>query len=308
MEQTRPPILICIRSRDLVNTNLDMNEGTLHLFNSIECNKNELLTVSMTSCMIPNSWLNICSYLENNTLTFSETGDTSETEIIIPDGSYNIDELIEKVKELLEANSSNGLTYTLTYDVINNRVNIKNSNPTVKNTSFNFKSSLNVRRPLGFSQGEFTINSSSGVTSDRSVDVTDTYNSIYLRTNLANLKVVESSTNKYSNILAHIPIFESRNNFISYSPMEPFEMGLNVQSINKIKVAFTFQDESIKVPFQRADWEINLMVKYRKRPRAEKMHFDLHHKIDEQMKRYNDRILQNETILNEIREKNNLKM
>ena len=49
-----------------------------------------------------------------------ETGDTDYITLTIPSGSYDILELSDKVKELLEANSTNTLTYTFTYDEINN--------------------------------------------------------------------------------------------------------------------------------------------------------------------------------------------
>ena len=268
MEITRSPVLISIRSRDLSNLNSFGSTGTMSLFQSIECDSHEILTIQLLSCIIPNSWYNLSAKIGNNTVSFSETNDVDVKQITIPDGSYNIDELMNQVKTLLNSNSSNNCIYSLTYNEITNS----------SNTSIN---------------------------SDRAVDVTDTLNSVYLRTNLSNLKVIESSTNKYSNILAHIPIDLQRNDFIIYNPPQPFEMALSVNQISRIDLEFTFQNEELKVDFGRGDWECNLLVNYRRQPRAEKLHRSIHRDISDKLQKLlqkdSDNI-DNENKINEIKE------
>jgi len=302
MELTRSPVLLCIRSRDLSNLNNYGSSGTMSLFQSIEADDHEQLTIQMLSCILPNSWYNLSSTIGNNVLRFIETNDSELTTITIPNGSYNIDELISKVKELLDANSSNNCTYTLTYDVITNAVSITHNKTSTITTEFDFLIEPNIRRMLGFTQGEFNITSSNPtISSDRAVDITDTFNSLYLRTNLSNLKVIESSTNKFSNILAHIPIDLQRNDFIIYNPPQPFEMSLNSKSINRIDLSFTFQNENTILDLGRGDWEVNLLVNYRRQPRAERIHKNIHLNINQKLKELEEKQKINDNKINEIK-------
>ena len=77
MPNTRGSNLICIRSRDLQNTNSLGNTGRLVLHESIQAYNNEKLSVCVLNATFPNSWYNLSSYLSNNTISFKETDDTS---------------------------------------------------------------------------------------------------------------------------------------------------------------------------------------------------------------------------------------
>ena len=266
-QRSRGDIYICIRSRDLVLTGLDgyNNSGTMNLFENIIADENEVLAVRLQSATIPNSFYNLSNNNQNNKIYFKETGDASYKELTIDSGSYDILELSSKIKTLLEANSTNSLIYTFTYDVIDNSVIIKNSNPTVKNTLF-----------------DFTQN------------ITDTRNSIYLRLpNLNNSKVIESNSGKYSNVIAQIPVALSRNTFFIYEPPSEFVCMLSQNSINSIDINITYQDETEAVNFERGDWEINLIISfYEKHKETTKNHSSLHNviinRIENMYKRSNE--------------------
>ena len=288
MERVKGSNLLTIRSRDLKNSSDGGSSGFFTLFESININKGEVMTAKLVSATFPNSWYNLSSTSGNNKLDFKETGDSSYKTITISDGSYNIDELMSSVKALLEANSTNTLTYTLTYDDITNQLTIKNSNPTAKTTTFDFTADNSCRRFLGFTESTQTINSTNGIVSDRAVDITDTQNSIYVRTNLANSKVVESNNGKYSNILAHIPVPLSRNSFFVYEPNNPFEMELSQKSISQIKIFITFQNETDKVYFNNGDWEINIEIAFYKTYDTHRKyhHKDIHKDIEKKYENY----------------------
>ena len=70
MEKTRGSILICIRSRDLHSIDTSGSGGTMNLFNNIHADHNEILSIKLLSSTIPNSWYNLSSELNNNTLSF----------------------------------------------------------------------------------------------------------------------------------------------------------------------------------------------------------------------------------------------
>ena len=269
-EQTRGSIFITIRSKDLTNLNAEGSMGRFVLFENILADEHEVLSISCVSAIIPNSFLNISAHNKNNKLRFAEAGGGGEKTITIPDGSYDILELNSAISGLMGDASTAGLTYTFTYNEITNQVTIKSSDPT-NNTAFNFLGTDTVRRCLGFTQGEFTINDSDGITSDRTVDITDGRNSIFIRLpSCSNNKIIESSSGKYSNIVSQVPITLSRNTFFTYEPTKAFECELTQKQINYIDVKITFQDELENVNFVNGDWEINLVVSFRKIPFSER--------------------------------------
>lgn len=286
-EKTRGDIFIAIRSRDLISTAQQdyNNSGRFNLFENIIASDDEVLGVSLVSATIPNSFYNLSNNNKNNKLKFKETGDTDFQIITIPSGSYDILELSDKVKELLEANSTNSLLYTFTYDEINNTLNIKNNNPTIYNTTFDFTIEDSCRRFLGFKSQEITINSTNGITSDRGVDITDTRNSIYIRLpNLSNNKVMESSSGKFSNVIAQVPVVLNRNTFFNFEPPTEFICELTQKQINSIDINITYQEETEAVNFENCDWEINLKISFFKSHHTHDKIREYHHTIEKQLR------------------------
>ena len=286
-ERTRGDVFIAIRSRDLTLTSQQdyNNSGRFTLFENIIAEEDEVLGVSLVSATIPNSFFNLSNNNQNNKIKFKETGDTDFITLTIPSGSYDILELSSKIKELLEANSTNGLTYTFTYDEINNTLTIKNSNPTVKNTTFDFTIENSCRRFLGFKSQEITINSTNGITSDRAVDITDTRNSIYIRLpNLSNNKVMESSSGKFSNVIAQVPVVLNRNTFFNFEPPVEFICELTQKQINSIDINITYQEETEAVNFENCDWEINLKISFFKSHHTHDKMREYHHTIEKQLR------------------------
>jgi len=264
LKKTRGDVFITIRSRDLINTSVSdfNNSGRFNLFENIVARENEMLAVELVSATIPNSFYNLSNNNQNNTISFKETNDASYKILTIPSGSYDILELSTEIKTLLEANSTNGITYTFTYNEITNQVNITNSNINII-TDFDFTTATTCRRFLGFTSSIKTINSAAGITSDRTVDVSDTRNSIFIRLpNLSNNKIIESSTGKYSNCIAQVPVELSRNTFFTYSPPRPFVMELSQKQINSIDILITYQEQENAVNFERADWECNVIISF----------------------------------------------
>jgi len=287
-QRSRGDVFIAIRSRDLRLTSKENfnNSGTFNLFENIIAEDDEILGVSLVSATIPNSFYNLSNNNQNNKLRVKESGDADFTTLTIPSGSYDILELSSKIKELLENNSTNSLTYTFTYDEINNTLNIKNSNPTVKNTTFDFTLENSCRRFLGFKSQQISITTTNGITSDRGVDITDTRNSIYIRLpNLSNSKVLESSSGKFSNIIAQIPVSLGRNAFFVYEPPIEFICELSQKQINSIDINITYQNETEAVNFENCDFEINLKISFFKSHHTHNKQKEYHHTIEKQLRK-----------------------
>ena len=268
MDKTRGEIFMTIRSRDLINTSIGTNNnaGRFNLFENIIAEENEILTIELVSATIPNSFYNLSNNNNNNKIKFKE-GANAYVELTISSGSYNILELGTEIKGLLEAQSviwGNSYTYTFTYEEINNLLTITNSN---NDAVFDFTGNNTCRRFLGFTSSIQTINNSNGITSDRAVDITDTRNSIFVRLpNLNNNKVIESNNGKFSNVIAQIPIELSRNTFFTFDPPVSFRCELAQKQINSIDILITYQEDTNPVNFEKADWEINLLVGFYKAP------------------------------------------
>ena len=273
--KTRGSNYITIRSRDLINTsnNGNGNSGRFVLFEAIEAGEDEVISVSLSSGTFPNSWYNLSATNLNNLLTFIENGTTYNTQI--PDGNYNITELMAKIKNVMETANGGAVEYTFTYDEINNQVRIISNSQFITTMKFSLPNS--PRRMLGFTEADINFNSFSPLLSNRAVDITDTQNSIYIRLpNLSNQKVIESSTGRYSNIIAHIPVLFSRNSFFTYEPSNPFHMELTQRTLSSIDVNITYQNEDIPVNFNRGDWEINIIVDFLKKPKSIARQINLH--------------------------------
>jgi hypothetical protein len=183
-----------------------------------------------------------------------------------------------KIKSIMETANGGAILYTFSYDEINNQVKIISNSSTITTLKFSIPNS--PRRMLGFTEADINLNSFTALYSNRAVDITDTQNSIYIRLpNLSNQKVIESSTGRYSNIIAHIPVLFSRNSFFTYEPANPFEMELSQRNLSSIDVNITYQNENIPVNFNRADWEINLEIDFHLKPKETKKYIKIHNDI-----------------------------
>jgi len=278
-------MLVTVRSRDLINLNQYGSEGMLTLFQAIQADVDEVLTLQVISAIIPNSWNNLSSLIGNNKLRFRETNDDGDKILTISDGNYTIDELMTEVKTQLDTNSLNNCTYVLTYSEITNKVTITHNKKSTVQTTFNFFQDDTIRRFLGFTQGEFSITNLLNAVSDRAVDITDTHNSIFIRSDLNNQKVIESSSSKPSNIIACIPVPLSRNSFFVYDPMNPLEIQLAQNTISSMNIRVSWQDET-PVDLQKADFELVLKINWRKLPHNERINFKSYNDLDNRLRKF----------------------
>lgn len=236
---------------------------------SIDAEEDEILTISLKSAVFPNSFYNLSAVNQNNTITFQEAGQSQKT-ITLPEGSYNIDELMLELKLRLDEASDSGFTYALTYNEIDNHVTIKkNGFVSGESITFDFTPATSSRRFFGFTSGTYVIDTADGIVSNRGVDISDTQNALYVRLpNLNNAKVIESNNNKFSNIIAVVPIPLSRNTFFVYEPNHPFVCELVNRSISAIEILITFQEATENINFQNCDYELNFEVGFKKHHRS----------------------------------------
>jgi len=293
--KTQGARLICVRSRDLTNMEANSSYGRMILQDAITTDRHEIMTIKVLNATFPNSWANLSANLLNNSLTFKEVGGTNaEITITIPDGSYTIDELMGRIITLMELSNGSSITYSYSYDDINNKIKIWHSSSS--NVILYFDAGNSCRRFLGFTAKEVTIGNGGEAESDRGVDVTDTRNSIYIRVpNLTNSNVIESATGRASNVLAQVPVEMSRNSYFIYEPNHPFEMEITNDTITNIVFSITYQEENTPVDFQNCDWEINLEINFYHRPHtfdpiSETIHETITKKVSEHQNNNNNNL------------------
>ena len=97
--------------------------------------------------------------------------------------------------------------------------------------------------------------------------------------------VLESSSGKFSNIIAQVPVALSRNTFFIHEPPVEFICELSQKQINSIDINITYQDESEAVNFESADFEINLKITFFKSHHIHNKQREYHHTIESQLSR-----------------------
>lgn len=196
----------------------------------IKKSQNKQYFVRIENIRIPVSFYNINS--NNNILTFLDAA-TTETATISP-GNYTVDELLTELQVQMNLQVA-GTPYTLSYDDINQKVNIANSSANI--LTIDDATLLNVI--IGFDGGQ-TIGATSNADGNN-IGYTNTMR--HLKLQIPNIV----SNNLYSNddnlitqiqpISVIIPITEIRNEFQFYSNHQgPLIKLANIMSINEINV------------------------------------------------------------------------
>ena len=114
--------IVHIRSKDAVNFPEGEDLRThfeIILGMPITCFEDEFLQLEVASMEVPFSFYGTNN--NNNILQIRELGQP-DVNLTIPQGNYNIDELIEQIETQMNAGTAIGATYTWTYDIITNKL------------------------------------------------------------------------------------------------------------------------------------------------------------------------------------------
>jgi len=238
----------------------------LYLKKEIRRREDELFKVIVQSVEIPYTWNNTNS--TNNYIDWSENA-VLQTPIQITAGNYNILELAKEIKNQLNTNTSNGITYNLVYNGKTNKITI--SSDSVLDTIFLFNSGSNVSSSIssfiGFTNdNDITINSSSNALSDSICNLIYT-SSLFIRSNLSSLNTIDSKKITNSNILINIPVQVNPLQTIQYQYYEGVEVSYNDDdSIDYIEISLTdINGNNINLG-KKIDWSIVLGIQTIKDP------------------------------------------
>lgn len=266
----RQSVEIILNSKNGTNlNNLDGHKIFL-LEQEIASRKDERMLLHLKKAFIPFSFYTLSSSQRNNKLDIKETHsngtDTNTYSITIPDGNYNITELLAKIKTLLEAGSAYNHTYTITYDTQTAKVTFIELEPQGSNIKAEllFASGNNAndscRRLLGFDAVDVEFTSSVSVSSQNIVDMADGLDSIHIKSNLVGTNI--RSTDAEGGELLLVPVDLEPFSILYYAEGAlPFKHLLNQDNIKRIEIKMTDVNDNI-IDFNNIPYTLILQVDF----------------------------------------------
>jgi len=263
----RQPIEIILNSKNGTDlNNLDGHKIYL-LEQEISSRKDERLLLYLKKAFLPFSFYTLSSSQKNNILDIKETnGGGSDTySITIPDGNYNITELISTIKSLLESTTQKNFKYTITYNKSTSKVSFKIlSGTTPTNATLLFSTGVNskfsVKNILGFNETDVSFTTSSSTTSQKIVDMADGLDSIRVISNLVGSNI--RSTNREGGELLLIPVDLEPFSVIYFNEgPAPFKHLINQENIKRIEIKMTDANNNI-IDFNQIPYTLILQVEF----------------------------------------------
>lgn len=306
----REPVEIILNSKNGTNlNNLDGHKMYI-LEQEISSRKDERLLLYLKKAFIPFSFYTLSSSQRNNKLDIKETHsngtDTNTFSITIPDGNYNINELLAKIKTLLEAGSTYNHTYTITYNTQTAKVSFIELEPQGSNIKAEllFASGVNAndscRRLLGFDAVDVEFTASVSVSSQNIVDMADGLDSIHIKSNLVGTNI--RSTIAEGGELLLVPVNLEPFNILYYDEGAlPFKHLLSQDNIKRIEIKMTDVNDNV-IDFNQIPYTLILQVEFVFNP-ADSVNID-----NRQLEKQNslkEMVEKNEKLAREIIKKNN---
>ena len=250
----RLPVEIVLNSK--TGTEISGKDGHkfYELENEIVARKDETIVLHLKKAFIPFSFYTLSSNQENNKLDIKETQSDTTTNtysITIPNGNYNITQLLAKIKELLEATTTFSYKYSITFDAVTGKVSfIIESGTNADTAEILFSSGTNANnscsRILGFNKTDVSCSLTTTATSNNVIDMADGLDSLHIKSNLIGQNVVGTSADTGSSELLIIPIDLQPYNILYFNEItEPFKHKLSQSSIKRIEIKITNSRDKI---------------------------------------------------------------
>ncbi len=241
---------------------------------AISARKNEKILLYLKKAFIPFSFYCLSASQKNNKLDVKEIqGGGSELSytITIPDGNYNINELLTNLKTQMEAASSSGgfsYTYTFTYEDATNKITMRiNTGTDIGSTNLLFSTGTNKNNScsnlLGFSRdSDVSFNQSSGGISDKVCDMADGLDSLHLKSNLVGDNIQSTIGAINGGELLIIPVNLLPNSILYFDEGEnPFKHQLVMTTFKQIEIKFTDNNDNI-VDFNDIPYTLIIIVEF----------------------------------------------
>tara|TARA_R110002124_G_scaffold17446_1_gene72882 strand:- start:5181 stop:6128 length:948 start_codon:yes stop_codon:yes gene_type:complete len=219
--------VIHINSED-AHKNLSTTTDTYFQFfmdNAIICPLNQRMLVSLHSAIIPYSFYNIRSGLNDIIpLIVGLAGSEVYHNITIPEGNYTSGSLKSTIQALIRTVSLDN-TFTVTYNRTTMKFKYSIGADSTRDgyVAFDFSHSPNTGHiELGFRKNEVSdrIFIATPLVSTNVVDVNGSIHGLYIRTNLTQQGSFDSHTKGFNTILGKIPINENFGSVLFFHPSD----------------------------------------------------------------------------------------
>lgn len=218
--------------------------------------------ISIKDAIIPTSWYNINN--NNNVFTLREElaggGSAANAVITIPPSNYSLasSSFPTVIQNLLNTNSPNSLTYTVSYSSEKGKLTISEASVTY-NFRLVFSGDSQANILLGYDEDTTTALAGSQL-SDNVIDLSGT-KAVYIKMNLAYDSGYETSLSQPTNILQKIPITVNSFDVVDWTNLQiedsriisqaPLDSILNIQLIDEF---------GIEVDMNGVDWSFTLLI------------------------------------------------
>ena len=254
--------IVHCRSTDMIKINGNTNQVAFALNEAIIADKDQNIYIQVLSASVPYSFYNINfsnKYL--NVYVNHTNGNTPHYFTIqLEEGNYNVLQLADSLKTLLDAQDPLNHKYTITYNKKTNKFTFSTISPNAV-VSFLFLTGANQRFDLQYVLGfyqikDYTWGSGIPLTSDSTANVSP-YDAIYCRSNLVLSNQYDTKSKNITDCLIRIPVNNIPFSFIQYNPtlMERYLTSLNTISV----ISFTLTDaDGDLIDLNNNDWYISL--------------------------------------------------
>jgi len=264
----REPVEIILNSKNGTNLNNLDGHKIYILEQEISSRKDERLLIYLKKAFLPFSFYTLSSSQKNNKLDIKETqtdGSTNTYTITIPDGNYNITNLLTEIKTLLELGSTFNFKYTISFNSSTAKVSFlitSGTNPT--NSTLLFSSGTNanfsVSNILGFTSTDISFTTVSTATSQKIVDMADGLDSIHIKSNLVGTNI--RSTDAEGGELLIVPVSLEAYSIIYYEEGAlPFKHLISQDNIKRIEIKMTDDKDNI-IDFNNISYTLIIQVEF----------------------------------------------
>jgi hypothetical protein len=241
-----------IRSKDATQLVDGYNtEFSVQLQSAITAKPTEEIQVSLTSLEMPYSFYNVSSELENNTLIFKKGADP-DTNIQIPSGNYDIDDLITTLNDTASFSS----VFTASFSYITGKVTLSN----ISGESVLIKwSESNVNKELGYKEVEPDETVSIGGTSTSPFIVNlATVHSLYIKASFATSNV-QSTRQGSSSTIQKISVDVNSTGIIYLNSQDHIQLTrISNHIVDLIALRITDQNDRL-IQLNNCNYEMSLM-------------------------------------------------
>jgi len=267
----RQPIEIILNSkRGTAVADLDGHK-IFELDKEVVARKDERILLHLKKAFVPFSFYCLSSSQRNNKLDVKEIqSDATENSytITIPDGNYNISELLTNIKTQMESATTFDYTYTFSYDDATNKVTLRiNTGTNIGTTNLLFSSGTNTNTCcaviLGFTKdSDIQFNQSTGGVSTNVVDMADGLDSLHLKSNLVGDNIQSTTGAINGGELLIIPVNLLPNSILYFDEgNNPFKHQLVMSSFKNIEIKFTDNNDNT-LDFNGIPYTLILIVEF----------------------------------------------